>query len=405
MLDRLRSIFRRKSLSNPEPWLRELFSGGAISISGQTVSPTTAMRVPAVWCAVQAIADTVANLSVKLFRDLPEGGKEVDDQHPAHALVHDWASDWCSAESLRRQVMVDTITGGNGYVFANKVDSRPLELLRVSPHAVRVQVDDLTGEPSYVITGKNGGQRTYSYDTMIHISGPSLDGVSGIGAVQAGRETIALAAIIAEHVSRLFSAGAKPGGLLTTEKTLTPQAIENVRKIVEAQNAGVQNAGKTLVVPDGLKYAPLALNSTDAQLLELWRLQIEEIARVFRIPPNMIQDFGRATWSNWEGMGRAWLQSLLPWLRQWEAGYSRVLLTPEERRTHTIEFNVDSLLQADFAQRTAGYSTMIASRVYSPNEVRAKENLPPYEGGNEFLNPNTTPAAPGAEPKKESADV
>ncbi|MDT3686763.1 MAG: phage portal protein [Pseudorhodoplanes sp.] len=393
MLHWFKHASERKSaaISAPAPWLFELF-GSAPTAAGKHITPVSALRVPAVACAVKAISDTVGTLPCKVFRRTEGGGKEQDPNHPAFELVHSWASDWQSAGALRKQVTVDALLEGNGYALANKVTGRAIELIRLDPKCVTPRENEVTGEPQYLYRSRAGVERVYAYDEIIHIAGLSLNGLKGEAAIQIGRETIGIASAVQEHVARLFSNGAKPGGILRTEKNLNEVAINNIRKLLEAQHAGSSNAGKAIILTDGFDYTQTALTSVDAQLIEIWRLVIEEVARLFRIPPMIIMDYGRATWNNSEAAAKEWLASLLEWLRQWQAGYVRTLLSREERKTHIVDFITDDLLRADFAARTEGYTKLIAARVVNPNEVRAKENMPPYEGGDAFVNPNIAPA-------------
>jgi HK97 family phage portal protein len=199
-----------------------------------------------------------------------------------------------------------------------------------------------------------------------------------------------------EHAARLFGSGARPAGTLENDNLrLGPNAIENIKKVLAAQNEGARNAGTTIVLPDAWKFKPLTFSSTDAQFLELRKYAVDEIARAFRVPPHLLFEMGRATWSNVEELGAAFLTySLMSWLKAWESAINRVLFTEEEQATHFAEFLVDGLLRADFTQRADGIAKMIAARVLSPNEARAIAfNLPAYEGGDRFENPNTSSGA------------
>lgn len=140
------------------------------------------------------------------------------------------------------------------------------------------------------------------------------------------------------------------------------------------------------------------MTSTDAQFLELWTLAIVEIARVFRVPPHMLFELGRATWGNAAEMGASFLRFTLDrWIKVWQGEIRLKLIAPEDRRTFYAEFLLDDLLRADLAARAEAYSKLIAARVLNPNEARARENLPPYDGGNAFLNPNVQSGRKGGD--------
>lgn len=378
-------------LANPEGWLLEMF-GASPTASGRSIGPRSALAVPAVLCAVTAITDTIATLPAKVLRRIDAGGKEPAPDHPAYTLVHDRAQDWQSAGALRKQVTTDAITQGNGYAWCNRVGDKPFELIRLDPSSVTVKPDDLTGEPKYTLRLKGGGTRTYDFSEIIHITGPSLDGCNGLPLIQLGRETIGIAAVIQEHVARLFSSGARPSGFFSPLERLQTDAFEKAKRAFNLDHSGIENAGKTLMSAVPMKYEQFAFKSTDAQLIEIWKLQIEEIARIFRLPPMFLQEFGRATLNNFEHASRVFLESILPWLRQWEFQYSRALFRDDERREFTVEFITDDLLRASYKERTEGLARLVTARIFNPNEARAKESMPPYPGGEEFVNPNTMTA-------------
>jgi HK97 family phage portal protein len=397
MFQWLGKAFERKAssaLADPAPWLFELF-GAVQTAAGKNVSPQTALRCPAVACAVRAIAEPLGQLPVIVYRRAANESKERAHDHPAWPLLHDQANDWTSAAELRTQVTVDALLHGSGFAFVNRVDGKPRELLRLNPTAVSVQLDQATGEPVYRLTAASG-QRTLSRADVLHIRcSLSHDGINGEAPIKLAREAIALAMILEEHGSRLFSAGARPSGVLSTKKSLGEQALANIRKVIEAQHTGEGKSGKTLILPDDFTFAAMALNSVDAQFLELRKYAIEEIARAFRVPPHMLYELGRATWGNAEELGAAFLTySLMHWVKAWEGAIRRTLFSEEERKTYFAEYLVDDLLRADIAARADAYQKLISARVLNPNECRAMENRPPYDGGNEFLNPNTTSTAP-----------
>jgi len=224
---------------------------------------------------------------------------------------------------------------------------------------------------------------------VLHLRAPiSLDGINGEAPIKLAREAIGVSLVLERHAAKLFGSGARPAGVLEHPGKLGPDTAADLKTRWDAANSGADNGGGTAVLEEGMKFSPLTFSSVDAQFLEVWKHQVDEIARAFGVPPSMLFELGRATWGNAAEMGRFFVTyALLPIAKRWEMAISRALFTEEERATHFVEFDFDGFLRADFAARMAGWSSMISSRVMNPNEVRAKENLPPYVGGDEFINP------------------
>lgn len=382
MLNRIRALFghETRSLSDPS---EELMRAFGISLDGAYVSAAEALRVPAVACAIKIIAEAVATLPVKLYRT---GDQEPARDHPAYTLLHDDASDWCSAYDFKLAVTIDALTndrGGFGYV--NRIAGRPVELLRLDPAAVTVEYG-AGGEPTYVLS-EAGGPRVLDRRDVIHIRPfAHVDKCP----LTLAREAIATAAAQDRHARRLFTRGGRPSGVLKVPGKLAPDAVRRIRDSWHAAHSG-EESGRTAVLEGGADFSPLTFSAVDLQFVEARTFQILEIARAFRVPPHMLYELGRATWGNAGEMGREFLTySLLPWLEVWTGAIRRTLLTPEERATLKVEFVVDDLVRADLAARMAAYSTAIAARILNPNEARAMENRPPYDGGDAFANPHTT---------------
>jgi len=378
------------TLTSPEAY--SLFAGAPVR-SGVTVTSSTALRVPAVAAAVGLISEACGNLPFKLHdRDTREAQKD----HPAYELIHGEANPWTSAEELREHLTRDALLCGQGFaeVVRNGI-GQPLELHRIDPAAMSVETDHY-GEPSYRIRLKGGGDRVLSYTDVLHIS--TLDGVSPI---THAKEAIGLALAAEQHLTNWYSRSGRPGGYLSTDQPLKPDEALNTLKAFQEGHTGEQ-AGRPAIFDRGTKYYAVATSNTDAEFYNNRVEQIREIARAFRIPPTMLFELSRGTWSNTEQMGQQFLTlTLRPWLKRWQAAYARVLLSPEDRRALYIEAETKDLMTVDFAAQATAYSQYVAMRAMTPNEVRAGLNLPPMAGGNELANPFTTS---GGAPAQVSAD-
>jgi HK97 family phage portal protein len=201
-----------------------------------------------------------------------------------------------------------------------------------------------------------------------------------------------------EHGARLFSNGARPGGLFKYGKVLNEATLKRLREQLSASHEGGANSGRTMILEDGMSFEALAFNSVDSQFLELRQFAIAEIARIFRIPAHLLGDLSRSTNNNIEEQGRNFVQlCLLPIVRTWEDAISLSLLSADERKTYFAAFNLDDFQRADIDRRFAAYTQAVTNGILNPNECRALENRPAYPGGEVFTRQlNTAPTTPVA---------
>jgi HK97 family phage portal protein len=346
------------------------------------------MRCTPVRCAVQAISETTGLLPLHLYRRNADGSKERATDNPLQTLLHDNPNEWTSAAQFREQVTRDALLYPNGgFAFINRVEGKPFELLRLDPEHTPVSISSVDGEPVYQVSEQGKPARTIPRENIIHIPSPSL---TGCGLLHDGREAIGLALTMEAHAARLFGRGARPSGLLSFKGHMTPDVLAKAKAAWQAAHSG-ENGGGTAVLPGEAEWTALTLTSTDAQFLELRKFAVEEIARLFRVPPTLLMEYGRATWANSEAMRRDFIDLCLRrWLAAWEGECRLKLILPEDRDTYHVEFLIDDFVKGDLATRMDAYGKAIAARILNPNEIRALENRAPYPGGEQFINPNTT---------------
>lgn len=353
--------------------------------SGESVTPASAMRVPAVACAVRAIAEGAASLPLHLYSRDGDSRKRDRDHPVAHLISR--PNEWTGRHELVERVTIDALTHRNGgFAFVNRVGGEARELLRLDPSRVTVTVDEVTGEPIYRLHEGADLTRPIPREDVLHIKPPGGD-----SPVYLAREAIGLALTLERHAARLFANGGRPSGVLSFDKSLGAEVAKRISESWHSAHAGT-SSGKTAVLEEGGKFLPLAFNSVDSQFLELRKFAIDEIARAFRVPPTFLMDFGRATWANAESMRRDFVDfTLRRWLSAWEDEIALKLLAGDD--DHFVEFLLDDFLKGDSSARMDAYGKAIANRILSPNEVRQMENRPPYAGGDTFANPNTTAVA------------
>ncbi|MBN8977870.1 MAG: phage portal protein [Rhizobiales bacterium] len=382
LTDHVRKFFRletKSGIADPDAWLYEQF-GATPSAAGITVSPATAIRCAPVRAAVGAVAETLGVMPLHTLHRVGDG-KERATNHPTYPLLHDAANPWTSAAQFREQVTADAMLhhGGFAQIVRNSED-KPLELHRLNP--ATVTVDYSSGEPAYEVQ-ENGTKRKVARENVLHLQSPSL---SGRGLVADGRDVIGLALILERYASKLFANGARPSGVLSLKGNATPDALLKAKTAWTAAHSADQMGG-TAVLPGDAEWSPMTMTSVDSQFLELRKFAIEEIARLFRVPPHILYELGRATWSNSEQMRQDFLDfSLMRWITAWEGELRLKLFKEDERATYHAEFLTDAFVRADIVKRTEAYTKATGGPWLTPNEVRSAESRGPIAGG-ETLRP------------------
>lgn len=372
-----------KSLAAPDAELQAIF--GALP-SGLSVGAAQALTVPAVASAIRLISEAAACLGVRIERRV-DGVWTEAAEHPVAALLADRPNDWTDGFSLvRDMVAAALVTDKGALALANKVDGRVIELVRYEAGHFTVDYSgDGRMEPSFRINNV-----PVAADDVVHLRSPFARCPLSLAA-----DAIGAAKTMEEHAGRLFRNGARPSGVLSLAERVTPEALKRIRDAWLLAH-GNGKSGGTAIVEGGATYSQLTMLSTDGQFLENRKFQIIEIARAFRVPPSMLFEMDRATWSNSEQMGKEFLTySLEPWLQALEGALRRALFSADERREYRVRFDRDDLTRADLTERASAINSLIAARVLNPNEGRDWLDLPPREGGDEYANPNTGSNQPG----------
>jgi len=383
-------LFRKKEAS-PRGILdlvRLTLYGGAEAESGEYVSPETALRCSAVYSCVGILAESIAQLPLKLYRRTA-GGKEEVEESPLRRLLGWKPNEWQTSFEFREMAMQHLCLRGNFYAY-KVTDSRDevRELLPLHPDQVTVEQRP-DWSLAYRITFNDGRQETVDKSRIFHVRYRTLDGVRGISPILYHRDTVGLALTTLKHGSRVFRNGALPTGILQHPGKLSKESLERLRESWEASYGGV-NSGKTAILEEGMTFTGLTMSNEDMQYLETRAFQVEDIARIYRVPLHMIQSVEKSTsWgSGIENMSLGFVQfTLLPWIRRIESAIWRDLIPDREKESVFPEFLVDGLLRGDIKSRYTAYQLAIQSGIMSPNEVRAKENLNPRPGGDDFMSP------------------
>lgn len=378
-----RGVPEKKDFGLTDPDAFALF-GLVPSASGVVVTAQSALRVSSVRRAVALISESVATLPFKTYAE----DKQTAKDHPAYGLVHDWANPWTSAEELRELLTADALLTGGGFAQVARNDAGEAhELHRMDPGAVSIEYDAY-GEPSYRVRLKGGGDAVLAHQDVLHVA-PLLN----VSPITLAREAIALALAAEGHLAGFFKNGGRPSGVIMHPNKLEADTAKKLATSWFQSHGGAQ-AGATAILDEGMTFQQVAMKLADAEFSEVRREQVREIARAFNVPPALLYETSRATWSNFEQSHRDFLTgSLRPWISRWQAAYTRVLLAPQDRSSFYIEATPDDLLSVEFAARATAYSQYRAMGALTGNEVRAGLNLPPLADGNALQNPFTTTGA------------
>jgi len=352
-------------------------SAGNRNPSGVRIDPETSLRSTVVLACVRVLSGSVAGLPLHLYRRTADGGKELARDNPLYRVLHDRPNSWQTSYEWREQLMLHLLT--HGQAFVEITGAGPSTQLIVL-HPSRMKVDRVeSGRLRYTYREDGGGSTVYSQDAIMHLRWMSDDGVNGLVPVELARDAIGLARALEIHGATYFGNGARPGVILSTDQMLSPEAAENTRNQWERAHRGPDRAHRTAVLQGGLKVNELGGNNQEAQYLEARRFAIEECARVWGVPPHLVGDLSRSSFSNIEQQSLDYVQNgLMPWLRRIESAIARDLLTDEDT---FAEFDTRGALRADAAGRSAYYQTLWNLGVASVNEIRSWENLNPVEGG------------------------
>ena len=384
--NRKASVEQKSGTSAPDAWLLQLFAG--VSATGLTVSNADALEVPAVSSAIRLISEAAASLNMKVEGRSTDGWGETID-HPVANLLAGDVNDWLGGFEFIRDLVAQALVSDNGgLAYVARAEGRPVEIIHYdSGNLTAERSTKGTGEYAYALSGAPIAARD-----IIHLRSPFTR-----SPLTLAKQAIGISKAMANHAGNLFANGAKPGGVIEFPNGMDDEGYKKMQAAWQAVHEGSANTGKTAILWHGAKFNPLTLNSTDAQFLELRKFQILEIARAFRVPPAMLYELDRATWSNSEQQGKEFLSyTLEPWLRALEGALRRGLFTANERKSYRIRLERNDLTRADLGNRATAYSSLIASRVINPNEARAWEDMAPYEGGEVFANPNTGASQPDA---------
>ena len=363
--------------------------------SGKPVNERTAMQTTAVYACVRILAEAVASLPLHVYEYRDDGGKKLVHDHSLYYLLHDEPNPEMTSFVFRETLMSHLLIWGNAYAqIIRDGAGRVLGLYPLLPDKMDVQRDDC-GNIYYVYSRnsdenpmfKEYGDIRLKAEDVLHIPGLGFDGLIGYSPIAMAKNAVGMTLACEEYGASFFANGANPGGVLEH-----PGVLKDPSKVRESWNSvyrGVNNAHKIAVLEEGMKYQQIGIPPEEAQFLETRKFQINEIARLYRIPPHMVGDLDKSSFSNIEQQSLEFVKYTLdPWVIRWEQSLQRSLLLPGEKGKYFIKLNVDGLLRGDYQSRMNGYAVGRQNGWFSANDIREMENMNPIpdeQGGNLYL--------------------
>lgn len=368
------------------------YMGG--TTSGKAVTERSAMQMTAVYSCVRILAEAVAGLPLHLYKYNDDGGKEKAIDHPLYRLLHDEPNPEMSSFVFRETLMTHLLLWGNAYAqIIRNGKNEVVALYPLMPNKMSVDRDE-NGHLYYTYyRGPDEAIKNMEFavtlqpSDVLHIPGLGFDGLVGYSPIAMAKNAIGMAIACEEYGAKFFANGATPGGVLEH-----PGAIKDPQRVRESWQAafgGSSNSNKVAVLEEGMKYTPISISPEQAQFLETRKFQINEIARIFRVPPHMVGDLEKSSFSNIEQQSLEFVKYTLdPWVIRWEQSIMRALLSNTEKKDYFVKFNLEGLLRGDYQSRMNGYAIGRQNGWMSANDIRELENLdriPTEEGGDLYL--------------------
>ena len=354
--------------------------------SGKAVNATTAIQLSTVYACVRVISETVASLPLGVYEATDEGNRKATE-HPLYRLLHDEPNSEMTSFVLREVMLGHLLLWGNSYSQIirngrNKISG----VYPLLPDKMTVDRDK-NGALTYTYSTASGQTVVLPPEDVLHIPGLGFDGVMGYSPIALEKNAIGLGIASEEYGSKFFSNGARPSGILTH-----PNTVKNPKALRESWNTaygGSSNANRVAILEEGMTFTPISIPNNEAQFLETRKFQVDEICRIFRVPPHLVGNLEHATFSNIEHQSIDFaVHTIRPWLVRIEQSMNRALFSEQEKARFYVQFNMDGLMRGDYKSRMEGYAIARQNGWMSANDIRALENqnpIPADQGGDAYL--------------------
>ena len=386
------TLFNRGSQSSAggdrSPWGDFWFQPvSAMTGSGVRVDADTAMRLSAVYACIRVLSESMAVLPFRLYRPKVGGGRTLVTDHWLYRLFARQPNRFQTPFEWREMMQGHLALRGNAFCkIVDRGNGEVAELLPLHPDRVKIELLD-NGSYRFRYTDRSGQTQYFRRDQLWHLRGLSSDGIVGMSPIEMQRETVATGLAAQDYGNRFFSNDAKPsGGWIEFPGKFADSATKQTfRESWQAMQSGA-NRGKVAVLEQGMKFHEIGITNKDSQFLETRQFNVSDVARIFRMPPHLIGDLSKATFSNIEQQSLDFvIHTMTPWAERWESSVETFLLGPESDME--VEFDFAVLLRGDTAGRGTYYHNGILDGWMTRNEAREREGLDPLDGLDEPLRP------------------
>lgn len=369
----------------------------------------SAMQVATVFACVRLIAGTIATTPLELFQEDDRGGKKRLYDEPEYYLFADAPNDENTSCEYFETLLTYLLLQGNGFSFTPRTRARPVEAWNIQNG--RVSTSRVNGDLVYFVTRTDGVQlpeRLYQGDDMWHLKRWSYGETMGSSIIKEHARALGVAKAQEIYTKGLYDNGMMVGSVVETDQEMDTPKINALEKKLAKKYSGAAKAGRPLILPFNLKFRQITMTPEDAQMIEAFNFNERQICKIFGVPPHMVANLDRATFSNIENQFAEFIKmTLMQWAVHIERSMKVNILNSQQRnRGWRYKFNLDALGRAITADRYKSWSTGINGGFLTPNEAREKEDLPPKEGGDDLKSPlnMTQPGQADGEDPQEGQD-
>lgn len=348
------------------------------------VNEDVALRYITVFSCARVLAEALGSLPLFVYKERPGGGADKARDHPVYGLIHDLPNDEMTSMSWRESQMGHHALSGNNYsIITHNRKGDVIDLYPMDWHLIEPTRNKQTNKIEYHYNDR-GKIEIFPKEKVFHVPGWGFDGIKGYSPIRMAAEAIGTGIATNEFIARFYGQGMNIGGVLEHPEALGDKAYERLREWVESKGSGLANSWRPLILEEGMKYSRIPMPLADAQFIETRKLNRDEICGLFRVPPHMVANMEKATFSNIEHQDLGFVKhSMLPYLQRWEQAMNWKLFTKAEReKGFYCKFNVEGLLRGDYKSRQEGLAIQRQNGVINADDWRGKEEMNPIGGVN-----------------------
>ena len=348
----------------------------------QNISERSMNYLPTVWRCIEIISTSIAGLPLAVKKETAEGIERV--LHPIERLLKKQANPYMTAYTWKELMMRDVLTYGNHYSLIERTGGRVTGLYPVPCDDMDVKL--VGRDLFYYVESMKDADPFASYE-VLHIKGPSMDGICGMSLIEYHRHTFSQGLSASQYIREFYENDGQVKGIIKHPGKAKPETGKNVRDSwLRLYGPG---GSRVAFLDGGMEYQQVSLPPSDALYLETVQYSDRQICNIYGVPLAMVNDLSDSHYNNIEHTGRQFVTyTLMPWVNRVESEFDCKLLTEKQKADHFVDFDPAGLMRGDMAAQAEYYMKMVQSRIMNANEVRKELNLNPYEGGDEYNNPN-----------------